>query len=162
VSVVGGNSIFSGIDGAFTLPFTWNRQRDRACRTHRFGRAREQPSGQHTRAGTDCYSAYAFVDFLFNSTPTEFNTAQVNGLIHTQIVYDFVKSINPNYPGVDIQIPCNVNINNTCNAYYSNRTINFYRAGGGCVNTCYSTVVYHEYGHFIIHDGAPECQRRLP
>jgi hypothetical protein len=72
-------------------------------------------------------------------------------------VYDFVKSINPNYPGVDIQIPCNVNINNTCNAYYSNRTINFYRAGGGCVNTCYSTVVYHEYGHFVIAMGHPNA-----
>jgi hypothetical protein len=50
-----------------------------------------------------------------------------------------------------------VNINNTCNAYYSNRTINFYRAGGGCVNTCYSTVVYHEYGHFVIAMGHPNA-----
>ncbi|MCP4659461.1 MAG: endopeptidase, partial [bacterium] len=29
----------------------------------------------------------------------------------------------------------NVNINNTCNAYYSGNTINFYRSGGGCRNT---------------------------
>src|SRR5690606_19906473 len=27
----------------------------------------------------------------------------------------------------------------------------FYREGGGCVNTAFSTVVSHEYGHFIVH-----------
>lgn len=156
VSVVGGNSIFSGIDGAFTLPFSGTGS----------ATVRAELIGTGVRVNNQAGSALvleqtinppAFVDFVFNSTPSELNTAQINGLIHTQIVYDFVKSINPNYPGVDIQIPCNVNISNTCNAYYSNRTINFYRAGGGCVNTCYSTVVYHEYGHFVIAMGHPNA-----
>jgi hypothetical protein len=35
-----------------------NGQRDRACRTDWSCRARERPSGQHARAGTDRYSAY--------------------------------------------------------------------------------------------------------
>lgn len=156
VSVVGGNSIFSGIDGAFTLPFTGTGSA--TVRAELIGPAvRVSDQAGSTLVLEQTVTPPTFVDFLFNSTPTEFNTAQVNGLIHTQIVYDFVKSINPNYPGVDIQIPCNVNINNTCNAYYSNRTINFYRAGGGCVNTCYSTVVYHEYGHFVIAMGHPNA-----
>jgi hypothetical protein len=40
-----------------------------------------------------------------------------------------------------------VNIASTCNAYYTNNTINFYNAGGGCSNTAFSTVISHEWGH---------------
>ncbi len=156
VSVVGGNSIFSAIDGRFTLPHSGVGSA--TVRAEPIGPAvRVNDQAGNTLVLEQTVNPPASVNFLFNATPTESNTAQLNGLIHTQLVYDFVKSINPNYPGVDIQIPCNVNINNTCNAYYSNRTINFYRAGGGCVNTCYSTVVYHEYGHFIIAMGHPNA-----
>jgi hypothetical protein len=157
VSVVGGNSIFSDLDGRFTLRF--NGTGSATVRAELIGPAvRVNNQAGSTLVLEQVVNPPAFVDFLFNSTPNELNTAQINGLIHTQLVYDFVKAINPNYPGVDIQIPCNVNINNTCNAYYSNRTINFYRAGGGCVNTCYSTVVYHEYGHFIVDMGHPNAR----
>jgi hypothetical protein len=156
VSVVGGGSIFSAIDGGFTL--SSGGASSATVRAELIGPAvRVADQGGSLMTLQQTVNPPAFVDFLFNATPTEFNTAQLNGLLHTQIVYDFVKSINPNYPGVDIQIPCNVNIANTCNAYYSNRTINFYRAGGGCVNTCYSTVVYHEYGHFVIAMGHPNA-----
>jgi hypothetical protein len=40
-----------------------------------------------------------------------------------------------------------VNIASTCNAYYTSNSINFYNAGGGCVNTAFSTVIVHEWGH---------------
>ncbi len=156
VSVVGGNSIFSAIDGRFTL--SAGNVSSATVRAELIGTAvRVNDQAGSTMVLEQTVNPPAFVDFLFNATPTQFNTAQLNGLIHTQIVYDFVKSINPNYPGVDIQIPCNVNIANSCNAFYSNRTINFYQAGGGCVNTCYSTVIYHEYGHFIIAMGHPNA-----
>jgi len=42
-----------------------------------------------------------------------------------------------------------VNINSSCNAYYTSNTINFYQSGGGCANTAFSTVVAHEWGHGI-------------
>jgi hypothetical protein len=96
-------------------------------------------------------------NFVFNTGMAEFDTAQVNGFIQTTRVHDFAKSINPTYPGIDISIPVRVNQNSTCNAFYSNNTINFYRAGGGCPNTAYSTVVWHEYGHFIISKGHPSA-----
>ncbi len=42
----------------------------------------------------------------------------------------------------------NVNINDTCNAYWNGSTINFYRSGGGCSNTGeISSVFLHEWGH---------------
>jgi hypothetical protein len=42
----------------------------------------------------------------------------------------------------------NVNINNTCNAFWNGTSINFYRDGSGCSNTGeLSPVVLHEWGH---------------
>ncbi len=45
------------------------------------------------------------------------------------------------------QVTDNVNINNTCNAFW-NGTVNFYRSGGGCRNTGELQGVFvHEWGH---------------
>lgn len=47
-------------------------------------------------------------------------------------------------------LPANVNLAQTCNAFYNGSSINFFAAGGGCINTAYSdTVVEHEYGHHV-------------
>ena len=94
-------------------------------------------------------------NFTFNTLKTEPVQAQVDGFINVQTVHNYAKSINSAYPGIDLAIPCNVNLANTCNAFYSNNTVNFYASGGGCPNTSYSTVVWHEYGHFIIAHGNP-------
>jgi hypothetical protein len=40
-----------------------------------------------------------------------------------------------------------VNIADTCNAYYTGNTVNFFLAGGSCNNTAFSTVIAHEWGH---------------
>ena len=46
------------------------------------------------------------------------------------------------------QIPVNVNINSTCNAFWNGVSLNFYRSGGGCGNTGEdSAVSLHEWGH---------------
>jgi hypothetical protein len=92
-------------------------------------------------------------NLVHNSAPVGTVQSQVDGFIHTQIIHNFAKAINGAYPGIDIAIPVHVNLASTCNAFYSASTINFYAAGGGCPNTAYSTVVYHEYGHFIIDMG---------
>src|SRR6185436_13215705 len=45
-----------------------------------------------------------------------------------------------------------VNVSGTCNAFFTTSplSINFYPAGGGCINTAYSaSVVVHEYGHWV-------------
>lgn len=155
VSIVGGSFTYTQTGGSFGLPFSGSSATVQADLIGTGVRVANQAGT--TLSLQQTVSPPATIDFLFNASPTEFNTAQVNGFIQTQRIYEFVKSINPSYPGVDYQIPCNVNLNQTCNAYYSNRTINFYRAGGGCVNTCYSTVVYHEYGHFVIAMGHPNA-----
>jgi len=93
-------------------------------------------------------------DFVYNSTPSEFTTAQANGFYWTTQTHNYVRWAAPSYPsGIDAQLLCNVNLGQTCNAYYDYSSINFFKAGGGCPNTAYSTVIAHEYGHFVIHQG---------
>jgi hypothetical protein len=55
---------------------------------------------------------------------------------------------SPELATADNVVPT-VNIAQTCNAYYSANTINFYQAGGGCNNTAFSSVIVHEWGHGI-------------
>ena len=87
-------------------------------------------------------------DFLHNPSGTpEDVLAQAQGHFHTNIVHDFHEGII-GASGADISIPCNVNIGSSCNAFF-NGTINFFQSSGSCRNTCYDTVVYHEYGHFL-------------
>jgi subtilase family serine protease/ribosomal protein S20 len=92
------------------------------------------------------------LSLVFNPTgATEFATAQVNGYYHTTFIHDWVQArLAPNtLPALDVSFPVNVNLPNSCNAYYNGGSINFYSAGGGCPNMAYDTVVYHEYGHFV-------------
>ena len=54
----------------------------------------------------------------------------------------------PSNAWVNAKLTANVNINSTCNAYWSNGTVNFYRSGGGCRNTGEIGAVFdHEWGH---------------
>ncbi len=54
-------------------------------------------------------------------------------------------------PGVawlSAQLTTNVNLNQTCNAYWNGTTLNFFKSGGGCNNTGeLPGVSLHEYGH---------------
>ena len=54
----------------------------------------------------------------------------------------------PNNNWLNNTLTANVNINNTCNAFWNGSTINFYRSGGGCRNTGELAAVFdHEWGH---------------
>jgi hypothetical protein len=88
---------------------------------------------------------------VFNeSNAVEAERAMVNAYLHSNIIRDLVVRASPQFPTVSNQASSfivNVNLANTCNAYYSGSSINFYASGGGCNNTAFGTVVHHEYGH---------------
>ncbi|MBI3330703.1 MAG: hypothetical protein HYZ96_01165 [Candidatus Omnitrophica bacterium] len=91
------------------------------------------------------------LSILFNPVGAEeLATAQVNGYYHTTFIHEWVtpRLAGP-LPAIDIALPTKVNLNDLCNAFYDFFSINFFKAGGGCINTAYETVVYHEYGHFV-------------
>ncbi len=86
----------------------------------------------------------------------ESDRAQVNAYLHANIVRDMALAASPAFPSVSTQTNAfivNTNIASTCNAFYSNSTINFYFSGGGCANTAFGTVVHHEYGHNMVEKG---------
>ncbi len=94
---------------------------------------------------------------VFNAANTaETDRAQVNAYLQSNIIRDVVVAASPNFPTVSTQLSSfqiNTNLANTCNAYYTGDTINFYVSGGGCANTAFGDVVHHEYGHNVVAKG---------
>jgi len=87
------------------------------------------------------------------------STATTNQAAHTTAAYwtdrsnVWARTILGNSPELATasNIGVAVNITNTCNAYYTGNTTNYYQAGGSCANTAFSTVVAHEWGHGLDH-----------
>jgi hypothetical protein len=77
-------------------------------------------------------------------------TAQVNAAIQIDATHNYFKDRAPGFTGLDIVIPANTGVGGTCNAFFNGSSVNFYNAGGGCANTAYTTVMSHEYGHFVV------------
>lgn len=75
---------------------------------------------------------------------------EVDAYLHTSRVHDFITDMDPGFTGLNEDLPVNININQTCNAYWDGNSINFFQEGGGCPNTGrVAGVIYHEYGHGI-------------
>ncbi len=89
-----------------------------------------------------------YTNFQLNAAVTEFDTAEVNAQRHVVVFREWIRALDPTDGTMDFRVRANVNINSSCNAYYDGVSINFYRAGGGCVNTAYSSIVAHEEGHW--------------
>jgi hypothetical protein len=54
----------------------------------------------------------------------------------------------PGNSWLNSKVTANMNINQTCNAFWNGSTVNFYRSGGGCSNTGELAAVFlHEWGH---------------
>jgi hypothetical protein len=86
---------------------------------------------------------------LMNPSSSATITPQANAFIVSTDMRGWIRSINPSDAHGDFVTVANVNVAGTCNAYYNGSSINFYAAGGGCVNTAYSTVITHEQGHWM-------------
>lgn len=104
---------------------------------------------QGTNARIDvAFAGPGTVDALFNPSKAEFTTAEVSAFYWTNKFRDWLKSVDPEETKFDIAVKANVNLGDTCNAYFSGSSINFFAAGGGCTNTAYRAVCHHEEGHF--------------
>ncbi len=92
-------------------------------------------------------------NFVFNAANTDaLRRAEANAYINSNIVRDYLLTYCPTFPTIPTQAEFRVNtgVSGTCNAFYDGSSINFYNAGGGCANTAYGDVVWHEYGHHIV------------
>ena len=107
----------------------------------------------NNQAGTD-YSLPATLTqasgnaLLMNPSSQALVTAQANSAKWVSGLRNWIRFLDPSDATMDFTATSNCNISSTCNAYYNGSSVNFYQAGGGCVNTAYSTVVVHEMGHW--------------
>jgi hypothetical protein len=92
------------------------------------------------------------LDMVFNDNPGQLKTAQVNAALQVTRTHNFLKDRQPEFPGIDIPIHANVNIDDVCNAFFTpfGLSVNFFRSGFGCANSAFTTIVAHEYGHFAV------------
>ena len=93
-----------------------------------------------TSAGADCTTPGVGGAGNTHSARTQF--------YHVNRAKEIARGWLPGNTWLNAQLTANVNINNTCNAFWNGSTINFYRSGGGCGNTGeIEAVSLHEYGH---------------
>ncbi len=107
----------------------------------------------HRADGTDALfltgaSDPATVDIDWNAGNSQ--DSERDAFYHVNVAHDFAKNVDPAFTGVDYAMPVAVNIADVCNAYWDGTGVNFFAAGGGCINTAtLPDVVYHEYGHGV-------------
>ncbi len=103
-------------------------------------------------------------NFEHNPSGSEFTTAEVNSYLEAQLCRDYILGLDPDFPifdPVDEPFRIDVNDSGTCNAFYQGTNLLFLRAAGagGCPNTAYSSIVFHEYGHHIVANATgSQCQ----
>ncbi len=118
-------------------------------------------SGQYVKmsdsCGTASLSSSANLDFGASSG-TDCTTPGVGGAGNTHAsrtgfyelnrIKQMARSQLPSNSWLQGQLTSNMNINQTCNAFWNGSTVNFYRSGGGCANTGEIAGVFdHEWGH---------------
>ncbi|MBK7403350.1 MAG: hypothetical protein IPJ41_01630 [Phycisphaerales bacterium] len=150
VSVSGGNSGYSDKTGLFTITNggSGNVTISANLDTGHWSNINDQ-SGTAVLSASATATPGVEAYLEFNSSPSQYKTAQVNAFMATGLIHDFIRE-RTSWTGMDFRCTTNVNLNQTCNAYFDGSSINFFRAGGGCNNTAYTTVVSHEYGHYIV------------
>ncbi|HUD42463.1 MAG TPA: proprotein convertase P-domain-containing protein [Dokdonella sp.] len=74
--------------------------------------------------------------------------ASRSGFYHLTRINEKARAILPGNSWLQSTVTANMNLNQTCNAYWSGGTLNFFKSGGGCSNTGEIAAVFlHEWGH---------------
>jgi hypothetical protein len=151
VQVVGGPQAVTAADGTYVL--TVPDAMPRTIEVELVGPFAQVLTAQGAAVrGAQVVMAPATADFLLNAAPDEYSTAQVNVFCHVTMAHDFFRSRAPLFGGLDFPVVSTANIALSCGATFNSGdlSLGFFHAASGCVNTGYSSVVLHEYGHVIV------------
>jgi len=88
--------------------------------------------------------------YLWQAVGDDAQEAALSAFVHTNIATEYALNITPNNEWLSQRLPVNVNLGDSCNAYFDGQrgSINFLSASGQCNNTAQlADVVYHEFGH---------------
>lgn len=94
----------------------------------------------------------AGVNLLINSVDDPNLTAQVNAFHYMEEGFRYYMEAPGGFPAMATPVTATTGMGGTCNAFYDPAASNlrFLRPGGGCVDSAYSSVVLHEFGHHIV------------
>lgn len=139
VTDAAGNYTYSGGTATATLNGKYIRMADN-CGSISLSNASTGDLAFGTSGGTDC------------TTPGvggAGNThASRTGYFHLTNINRKAATFLPTNTWLAGTLTANMNINQTCNAFWNGSTVNFYRSGGGCSNTGEIAAVFlHEWGH---------------
>ncbi len=86
---------------------------------------------------------------LWDESPVPQNDAQVVAYLAINTVKDFVRTnVDAQMPTLDATITANVNLDQSCNAFFDGTTVNFFQSSTECQNTgLINDVMFHEFGH---------------
>jgi hypothetical protein len=74
--------------------------------------------------------------------------ASRSGFYELNRIHELARGYLPANAWLNGQFTANMNLTQTCNAFWNGSTVNFYRSGGGCRNTGEIAAVFdHEWGH---------------
>jgi hypothetical protein len=151
-SITGGSSVFSDRSGAFTIPNAGAGGVTVTAGTNDGRWVSVTPGDSNYVSASAAATPPGPANLMLNSAPAEQLTAQVNAFVGATLTHNYFKDRAPAFGGLDVPITAYTGVGTTCNALFnaSDLSINFFNSGGGCVNTAYSTVISHEYGHFIV------------
>lgn len=153
VGVVGGNAVFADANGNFTIPHSGSGPVTvNSPLRGQWMELFDASLGFATPELNLSVSPPGPANFMHNPGDTEFGTANTTCYLEANVVRDYVLSYEPLFPFIYLQQSFNIRTNwdDACNAFYDGSSINFYRNSGGCFNTGFGDVVYHEYGHHLI------------
>ncbi|HVK77786.1 MAG TPA: hypothetical protein VM734_30985, partial [Kofleriaceae bacterium] len=133
-------------DGAFTI----DAPAGSTIRATLAGRALTVVAASGTALEATAPAAATVALRLGGPASGETDLAQVTAYVNAHRTRMYLEAIGFQPAAFGAPITANVNRTDTsCDAYYQNRTINFFAAGGMCKNTAVEPVVIHEYGHFV-------------
>ena len=112
-----------------------------------------QATLQITPGGDVVWDASGSTVTQADGTDDHQDDAQVNAYLDVNIVKQFVRDhIDPAMPTIDMPLTVNVNLAQSCNAYFDGTSLNFFHATAQSANGCQNTalvqdVAFHEFGH---------------
>ena len=114
-----------------------------------------QATLQISPGGSVVWDASASTVAQADGTADHQDDAQVNAYLDVNIAKQFVRDhLDPQMPTIDDPLTVNVNLDQSCNAFFDGTSLNFFHAtakdSGGCQNTALiQDVGFHEFGHDV-------------
>ncbi len=146
LTTAGEADVFTDGSGAFTFPGVNSAQTVTATLDGPFAQV-------FNDAGAEAQIALSVApgspeSFVFNAGLTEHETAQVNAFKAIHDFRNWLTAVDPSETIFDFPAVAIVNVADTCNAVFQGTQMVFFLSDIECVNSAYSTVVYHEQGHW--------------